>query len=82
MSRIWRNPSNLTGLSFILLALAGGFAAAALVRGGSFLFILISVGFLLMAIASFTKAFVEAQRAVERQRALVFVKARQAAERN
>ena len=70
MSRILRNPGNLTSISFILLALAAGLAGAAFLRGGSFLYIFGSVGFLVLAIAAFTKAY------IEHQRALVFVRAR------
>lgn len=62
MSRIWRNPNNITSISFILLALAGGLAVEAFMHNGSVLYILGSVGFLLLAIAAFTKAFLESQR--------------------
>ncbi|MBS1606263.1 MAG: hypothetical protein JST42_26630 [Bacteroidetes bacterium] len=62
MSRIWRNPNNLTGISFFLLALAAGFAGAAFLHSGAVFYILGSVASLLLAIAVFTKAFVEAER--------------------
>ena len=65
MSRIWRNPGNLTRISFILLALAAGFAGAAFLCEGTFLYVLGSVTFLLLAIAAFTKAFIDQQRALE-----------------
>jgi len=82
MSRIWRNPNNLTSISFILLALAAGFAVAAFFNGVAFLYIVVSLVFLLLAITAFTKAVVEDERAIEQQRALVFIKSQQAAERN
>jgi hypothetical protein len=82
MSRIWRNPNNLTSISFILLALAAGFAGAAFICGVAVLYIVVSVFFLLLAIVAFTKAFVEDQRVIEQQRSMVFAKAQQAAERN
>lgn len=82
MSRIWRNPSNLTSISFILWALAAGFAVAAFLNGVAVVYIAVSVVLLLLAIAVFTKAFVEDLRTIERQQALVFAKEQQKAERN
>lgn len=82
MSRIWRNPNNLTSISFILWALAAGFAVAAFFNGVAVLYIVVSLVFLLLAIAAFTKAFVEDMRAIEQERALAFIKAQRAAERN
>jgi hypothetical protein len=64
MSRILRNPNNLTGISFILLALAAGFAGVAFLHGGAIPYILGSMGSLLLAIAVFTKAFIEGERAL------------------
>jgi hypothetical protein len=65
MSRFWLNPNNLTSISFILLALAGGLAVAAFLHGGSISYILGSVGFLLLAITAFTRALLESQRTLE-----------------